>query len=226
MILPYLSLVPHSIHTVRIEGHIDINFIGSAIATGPAPDLPAIGDLPQVSMLIYRTNSCNLPTLPDTGEWLAQTMQNVHVLDAHITRDSLSLLKCYGKLGSRLRELTVHFRWVPAHICKTLALLAPSLRKFIAHGGVVCHDLFDADWGCVEEFEVVCDGGCDDVKVEVLREALVRLVCARPAATVRVMVRGEHDLVWCSGGVGEVGSVEMFSVLEEEEWECTFGRLD
>lgn len=152
-------------------------------------------------------------------------MRNVHVLDVHITREIFCLLGCYGKLGTRLTELTVHFRWMPVHVCETIAVLAPSLRKFIAHGGNVCHDLLDGDWGCVEEFEVVCDNGCDDTRVDVLRDRLVKLVCARPAVSVLVMVRGGDEMMRWSGGVGDVASVEAFGEMEEE-WQCTFGLIE
>lgn len=219
----YLSSAPRELHTVRLEDPIGGSPTADRISqhlpeahglhsTNSNPTAPvASPSLPGVHSLI-----CNMgdSTSTDSGKWLAQMMQNIQVLDMHFSDSTLSMLKCYVKLGTRLTELTVHMRETREGLCGTVAVLAPSLRRFVAHGGVVCHLLFDADWAFVEDLEVVCRGVCDDVQLGVMREALVRLITVRPSARVLVNI-DEWDQVRWNERVGNVASIDEFDELKE-----------
>lgn len=217
-ILLYLSTAPPGVQTVRIENPV----------TDPVnPGLPAISSLPEVRTLIWTTDGWdNFPPCTRLTD-ITQMMPNVEKLGLKISTRLFPLLEHYANLGTRLTELNLQFNQTPSGFCETVARLAPSLRRFVAHGGIMCEQLFGADWGSVEYFDVMCKSGCDTIQVKVMREALVKLVCARPAAEVMVMVGGV-DLVRFSGGVGNVAAVEVFDAMEDEEdeCECDFGLFD
>lgn len=227
----YLSAAPRELHTVRIEDPIanhptagNISQHESGLINSDPTAALASPSLPGVRRLICETA---YSTSPEFVEWLARMMQNVQVLDVRIGDCTLSMLKCYVKLGTRLTELTVHWWGMPGvELCTTVTALAPSLRRFVAHGVAMCHLLFDADWGCVEDFEVLFRAGCEGVQLGVLREALVKLVYVTPSARVLVKEERGVDLVRRCGGVGDVAALDQFTCLEEEEWECSFGLLD
>lgn len=82
----------------------------------------------------------------------------------------------------------------------------------------MCETLFEADWSCVEYLEVECEWGCEEAKPEATREALVRLLCARPAAAVVVKMEGGPELVRWEGGAGRVAELYEFSSLEDRWW--------
>lgn len=52
----------------------------------------------------------------------------------------------------------------------------------------MCEVLFAAGWRWIGVFEVVCRGGCSGVSGRLVRDALMRLVAARPGAHVRVVM--------------------------------------
>lgn len=207
-ILLYLSTAPPGVQTVRIEDPVTdlVN-----------PDAPAISSLPDVRTLIWSTGAWDsFPPCTRVTD-IAKMMPNIEKLGLKISTRSFPLLEHYANLGTRLTELTLQFDQTPMGFCGTVAKLAPSLRRFVAHGGIMCEQLFGADWGCVEYFDVKCERGCDTIQVNVMREALVKLVCDRPAAEVLVTVVGVEALVRFSGGVGDVAAVETFSAMVEEE---------
>lgn len=82
----------------------------------------------------------------------------------------------------------------------------------------MCEKMFAARWRRIEVLDVVCRGCCKGVRVEPVREALVRLVAARPMADVRVVVDGGRELVRSDGAGASVATLEAFGVLEEV-WE-------
>ncbi|KAL0632093.1 hypothetical protein Q9L58_009025 [Maublancomyces gigas] len=134
------------------------------------------------------------------GQHIARMMPNVQMLDLTITQYGIPLLQSYAELGSRLTDLTVHFRSKISRLCSVVAQLAPSLRRYVAHGGDICQVLFSADWESVEYMDVVCHTGCKSAQPADLREAILRLVCRRPKARVRVAVVGGLELSRTGGG--------------------------
>lgn len=150
----------------------------------------------------------------DAGGWLSHVLPNVTVLDIHLSDITMQFLLSYAGLGSRLTELTVHFLSAQPLFCGTVVKLAPALRRFIVHGGCVCEMMFAAEWRRIEVLDVACLGGCKGVRVGAVREALLRLVAARPRADVRVVVEG-RELVGSDGTGAVVATVESFGVLEE-----------
>lgn len=238
----YLSSAPPGLHTVRLEEPTIPRAItpvpdSPTASIMPVPDSPTASIMPVphpptaavlsgVRKLVYHTthlDNCE----PDNGTpQPSDLMPNVSVLDLHITDFKLPLLGRYTELGTRLTELTMHFRSTPVPYCGAVAALAPSLRRFVAHGGNMCEVLFAADWACVEYVDVVCLSGCDRVQVAATREALMKLVFARPAARVLVQLQGSTELVRWEGGAGNVASLEAFEELDDDEFCCTFGLCD
>lgn len=147
------------------------------------------------------------------GQQLARMMPNVQVLDLMTTQYGVPLLQTYAELGSQLTDLTVHFRSKISGLCSVVSKLAPSLRRYVAHGGDICQVLFSADWDSVEYLDVVCHTGCKNAQPANLREAILGLVCRRPKARVQVSVVGGLELACCASGVCDVAPQEVFHVL-------------
>lgn len=209
----YLCSPPRSLHTLRFEDPVRPFQI---IATSGAP--VAVPTLPHVHTFVCHMALFDQRTAQHAGGWLACAVPSATVLDIHLCDTSVQVLHAYAALGTRLAELTVHFLSAQPAFCRTLAMLAPSLRRLVVHGGCVCEIGLAARWRCVEVFEVACRGGCKDVRILIVREALVRLVAARPRAVVRVVVDGGHELVGSGAEGANVAGLEAFAVLEEM-WE-------
>lgn len=147
------------------------------------------------------------------GQHLARLMPNVRVLDLKITQYGVPLLQSYAELGSRLTDLTLHLNSTISMLCSVVAKLAPSLRRFVAHGGDICHVLFCADWGCVQYLDIVCHTGCKGVKLVDLRDAMLRLVCCGPKARIRIALAGGVELARSTSTICDVAALRVFGVL-------------
>lgn len=184
----------------------------------------ALETLNDVHTFAWDTGKFRPRVCVSVGQHLARMMPHVQVLDLRITQYGIPLLQSYAELGSRLTDLTVHFRAKVSGLCSVVAKLAPSLRRFVAHGGDICEVLFSADWESVEYLDVVCHTGCKSAQPANLREAILRLVCRRPKARVRVAVVGGLELVCCASGVCDVAPQEVFNVLvPHRRWRFGFG---
>lgn len=143
-------------------------------------------------------------------------MPHVQVLDLDVDGFcAQAMVHMFATLGTNLTDLTLHFDENSAHMCCAIAGLAPKLRRFVSHGGTACQELFeDTQWGCVVEFSMLCEVKCDGVKLELLREALVRLVDERPAVNLRVATHAGQELVtWnCPGMFDCVVPLEVFDM--------------
>lgn len=62
--------------------------------------------------------------------------------------------------------------------------------------------------------EVACQGGCRGVSPTEAREAVLRMVAARPRAEVSVVVDGGRRLVVSNPAGANVAALEEFLVLE------------
>lgn len=199
----YLSSTPPSLHTLRLEDP----FQGCEMVRTVALPL-----LAQVQTFICYSA---MGDQRHAGRWLSQIVPNATVVDIHLSPVMMSFLHRYAELGTRVTELTVHFLCAQPLFCGTVAKLAPALRRFTAHGGWVCQGLFAADWARIEVMDVDCRGGCKGARAAVVREALMRVVAARPEADVRVSVEGAQGPVWTDGAGVNVAAVEEFYVLQD-----------
>lgn len=145
---------------------------------------------------------------------MAPIMPNLQRLELYITGRSAALLEAYAELGTRLRELKVTIATEHPNICATVAKFAPELRRYAARGGMLCETLFKVDWACVEYLELVCKVSCRGVQLAELREGLLRVVAARPEASVRVAVEKGAELVMYKCGVGAVAPLEEFAAFQ------------
>lgn len=199
----YLSSAPRGLRIVRLK-NIATKDVESAT---PSPTT-AVLSLPHVHTLICHTNLLDEVSFAR----LARIMPNVYRLDHRITRDTEVLLH-YVTFGTRLTELTVHLKTQTPMFCAMVAKLAPSLRRYTSRGGKICEMLFNADWGVVEYINMVCWTGCTTVKVDKMRESLVRLVAARPGAKIMISVEKCMELVWWADGATHVATVLQFGAL-------------
>lgn len=153
-----------------------------------------------------RTSLGNLAQPLDVGARLARVLPGVRVLDVLLSEHTLVLLQTYAarELAFCLTELIVHFDSTPPMFCETVAQLAPLLRRFTAHGGMLCERVFAVRWTCVEYIDIRCTTGCEGVQTDELRCGLMRLVEERPRAAVKVVMEDGDELVVrgrCRAGV-------------------------
>lgn len=199
----YLSSTPASLHTLRLEDPF------CAFEMEPTVAVP---HLPQVHTFICHSAMAGHRS---AGGWLSQIVPNATVFDIHLSDITMSFLRGYAALATRLTELTVHFLCAQPLFCGTVAKLAPRLRRFTAHGGWVCEVLFAAVWARIEVLDVDCRGGCKGARADVVREALMTVVAVRAHADVRVVVEGGQRLVWTDGAGANVAALEAFGALQE-----------
>lgn len=147
-------------------------------------------------------------------------LPNVDAVTLQITPFSVLMLETFAKLGTQLTELTVSSYSSPPQFCDAIAKLAPSLRRYTSSGGEICERLFQADWACVEYFNVVAGDVCDDVHSDVMRVALLKMAEDRPRADIVLKIQGTELVGRSEWGVS-VASQESFDELEES-FECTF----
>lgn len=206
----YLCSTPNTLHTLRLEDP----FRPFAIVLYRAA-MVRIPYLPHVHTFICHTELFDLPAAREAGGTLPQILPNVRVLDIYLTDITTQFLHRYAELGTRLTELTVHFLTAQPLFCETLAKLAPSLQRFVMHGGRVCETMFQAKWRCIEVLDVACQGGCKGVLADVVRGAVWGLIAARPKAKVSFVVEGGRELVVSDETGANVASLEAFGVLED-----------
>lgn len=209
-IVSYISTAPSSLHTLRPEDSFrpfEMPANSAAPVTGP--------QLQHVHAFICHTALFDRRGAQHGGGWLSHMVPNATVVDMHLSDITMQFLQNYVELGTMLTELTVHFVCAQPVFCRTVAKLAPGLRRFTAHGGWVCEVMFAAEWSRIEVLDVVCRGGCKGVRVDVVREALLGLVAARSEVDVRVAVDGGRELAWSGGDGANVAALQAFGVLEE-----------
>lgn len=210
--LTQLSSTLFEVHTLRIEDP------RSYRVRLPIPaDMPIVPPAPITSVTTFICHSGFYDHFPPlAGDAMAHMLPNVQVLDLHTGPfHAVDLLKTYAELGTPVRDLMLHSGPISTAGCATIAKLAPRLRRYTAHGETVCHEMFEADWACVDVLEV--DGWiCQHVKAQELRDQLVRLIHARPGASIQVVVNDDVELVMWEGGTGRVAPIEAFLDLEDE----------
>lgn len=227
----------HALDTIRLEDSIEYRHIPMYHPVWPDDNPlwprtefsanPTIR-LSSVRKLILHTTPFRL--LPrkmqrTIGLFLARTMPNVQVLalnvDVHCVR---SLLDAYTLLGPNITDLTLHFMEYSAHVCAMVGKLAVGLRRFVAHGGTICHKLFeDTHWPCVVEVDIVGNVTCDGVEHDRLREGLMELVVERPQVNMRVVTNTGRKLV----GWNQTMENDYMALLREfEEKDYHWGGLE
>lgn len=148
------------------------------------------------------------------GDFVAETMPSVAVL--HLVIDGMfgqALVHRFDGLGTTLTDLTLDFTWRAAHVCNAIAGLAPGLRRFVARGGTMCHELFEnTTWAAVVHFQMVCEVRCYNVQRALLRDLLLSFLADHPAASVSIVTCTFRELVaWNqSGKVDRVAGLEEF----------------
>lgn len=205
----YIAFAPPSVGTLRLEDPVR-KMAWFIAGTGHVP----IPHLPNVHTFICHTEVFDRIWGRTAGTLLAEFLPKVRTLDIHLTKITAQFLDGYVALGTQLTELTVHFLSEQSEFCETVSKLAPTLRKFVVHGGCVCEKLFAASWLCIEFMDVACQGGCRDVSPSEAREAVLRMVAARPTAEVTVVVDGGRRLVVSDRAGASVAALEEFLVLE------------
>lgn len=190
-----------ALHTVRIH---ELPGTCRIAALRPSPARPALTahpatQLSSVRKLIFRTSPfAFLPWRAQcfAGAFIAETMPRVAVLDLAVGGFcAQSMVHMFTTLGTDLTDLTLHFEDEETHMCCAVAGLAPKLRRFVAHGGTACHEMFeDTQWAQIVDFEMICAVRCDAVQPELLREALIRLVGERPGVKLSVVTRAGLEL--------------------------------
>lgn len=207
----YLCMAPRTLHTLRLED--PVRPIQIVVNSGESVLLPR---LPSVRTFICHTELFDQCGSIDAGSWLAHMFPNVHVLDIKLTDTTIQFLEGYATLGTPLTELTVHFLTAQPQFCVTVAHLVPTLRRFTAHGGTICEVMFAPAWRCIEYLDIECQAGCEGVNSCVMRQGIVRLVGARPRASVRVALNGGRELVVSDQSGANVAPQEAFGALEQQ----------
>lgn len=209
------------LETIRIH---DDSRLGSAVRGWVYPPAPPDPDVtPHPSTQLTSVHTLIIRSLPFSvlrkyaqyraGDFIADTMPNVGVL--RLVVDGMfgqAVVHRFASLGTNVTELTLDFTWRAAHVCNAVAALAPGLRRFVARGGTVCHELFEnTTWEKVVHLEMVCEVRCYNVQRGLLRGLMLALVEDRPAAGVSVVTHRLRELVaW-----NQPGKVDRVAGLEE-----------
>lgn len=216
-----------SLETIRIH---DASRPGSAVRGWVYPPAPPDPDVtPHASTQLTSVRTLIFRSLPFSvlrkyaqyraGDFIADTMPNVAVLQLVV--DGMfgqAVVHRFASLGTNVTDLTLDFTWRAAHVCNAVAGLAPGLRRFVARGGTVCHELFEnTTWGKVVHLEMVCEVRCYNVQRGLLRELLRELVEDRPAAAVSVVTHTLRELVaW--NRPGKVDRVAGLDEFRSDDW--------
>lgn len=213
-----LKFAPHGLQRVVIENSVTIARLTSVPKSDPATPLT------KVHTLICNSSLFENRGPSDGGAWLAPVMPNLQRLDLSINHRSMVLLEAYAELGTRLKELKLFMGSQYVDICTTVAKFAPELRRYNVNGGSLCETLFKVDWACVEVLNASRQRGCRGVRLEELREGLLKVVAARPGASITVKMEADAsagrekgvELARYGRGVGGVASLEEFQVFKKD----------